>query len=219
MQKKFAVLAALVLPFPARAQSADAILDRAVAVYSQVSSLRAEFRQTLTNPLTGTTSRTSGILLRKEPNLLSISFDNGDRIVADGLNLWIYAPSSVPGQVIRQSSRGAATSAFDPAREFLDAPHARYSASGGGSSAVNGRASHLISLAPKSSSAPFSRVRLWVDDSDHTVRQFEVTDRNGLMRMILITRLAMNPALTRRSFRFTPPKGARVVDQPLQQLN
>lgn len=218
MKNKLAVLAALLIPLSAHAQSADAILDRAVFVYSRLRSLRADFTQTLTNPLTGSTAHTQGTLLRKKPNLLSISFDNGDRIVADGSNLWLYLPSSVPGQVIRQSSRAAA-SAFDPAGEFLSAPHSRYTASAGIAAAVNGRAAHLISLTPKSSSAPFSKVRLWVDDSDSSVRQFEVTDRNGLARSILITRLTPNPPLSRASFRFTPPRGVRVVEQPLQRLD
>jgi outer membrane lipoprotein carrier protein len=219
MRKQLVILAAAMMPLAAQAQSPDATLDRAVAVYAQMKAIRAEFKQTLTNPLTGTTASVTGTLLRRKPNLLSISFDNGDRIVADGINLWIYLPSSVPGQVIRQSARAAATSTFDPAGEFLTAPHARYSASSGGAQTVNGRASHLISLTPKSGGAPFSRVKLWVDDADNTVRQFEVTERNGIQRQILITRLAKNPALPQSAFRFTPPAGARVVEQPLQRIN
>ena len=219
MMNKIAAIAAVFLPVSLSAQSADAILDRAVAKYSQVQSVRVEFKQTLTNPLTGTTAATTGTLLRKKPNLLSIAFDNGDKIVADGTNLWIYLPSSVPGQVIRQSARAAATSTFDPAGEILTSPRERYVATTGGTGSANGRASHLLTLTPRSSSAPFSKVKLWVDDADNTVRQFEVTERSGVQRLIQITRLAMNPALARSSFRFTPPKGARVVEQPLQSIN
>jgi outer membrane lipoprotein carrier protein len=219
MIKYVAAFAAALLPLTSHAQSADATLDRAAAVYSQLRSIRADFKQTLTNPLTGTTAVTRGTLLRRKPNLLSISFDNGDHIVADGTDLWIYVPSSVPGQVIRQSSRAAATSTFDPAGEFLTSPRSRYTAAAGGPATINGRASHLLTLTPKSGAAPFSKVRLWVDDADGSVRQFEVTERNGLSRVILITHLSMNPVLARSSFRFTPPKGVRVVDQPLQQLN
>lgn len=219
MMKGIALSAAVLLPFSAHSQSADVRLDRAVAVYSGVKAIRAEFRQTLTNPLTGTTANTSGTLIRRKPNLLSISFTNGDRIVADGESLWLYVPSSVPGQVIRQMSQSAATATFDPAGEFLTSPHARYNVSGGAAASVNGRSSHLLSLSPKSASAPFSTVKLWVDDADNSVRQFEVTDRNGLKRLILITQLTMNPTLPRSAFRFTPPKGVRVVGQPLQQLN
>lgn len=219
MKRTLTILAAAILPLPTKAQSAEAVLDRAVAVYSQMRSVRAEFTQTLTNPLTGTTASTTGMLLRRKPNLLSISFDNGDRIVADGMSLWLYVPSSVPGQVIRSSGAAASTATFDPAGELLNAPRTRYSVSGGGSSAVNGRASHVVSLAPKSSSVPFTKVKLWVDDADNSVRRFEVTDRNGLTRLVVINRLTMNPALSRRSFRFTPPKGVRVVEQPLPRLD
>ena len=217
--KKLVVLAAALLPCAARAQSADAILDRAVSVYSGTRSLRADFKQTLSNPLTGSSASSTGTLLRRKPNLLSISFTNGDRIVADGTSLWLYLPSSVPGQVIRQSARAASTATFDPAGEFLTAPRARYSASGGGSATVGGRAAHVITLAPKSRNSLFTRAKLWVDDTDHSVRRFEVTDANGLTRLIEITRLAINPSLSRSAFAFTPPKGVRVVVQPLQQLN
>ncbi|MDQ6718623.1 MAG: outer membrane lipoprotein carrier protein LolA [Gemmatimonadota bacterium] len=219
MINRIVFLAAALLPLSARAQSADATLDRAVAVYARMTSIRAEFDQTLTNPLTGTTATTSGTMLRRKPNLLSISFTNGDHIVADGSNLWLYVPSSVPGQVIRQSARGTATSTFDPAGEFLTSPHSRYTAVAGGKAAAGGRAAHIVTLSPKSASAPFEKVRLWVDDTDNSVRRFEVTDRNGLTRSITITRLTMNPVLPRSAFSFTPPKGVRVVSQPLQQLN
>jgi len=219
MKRILVVLAAALLPAAASAQSADATLDRAVKMYSQMRSVRANFRQTLTNPLTGTTATTAGTLLRRKPNLLSISFDNGDRVVADGSSLWLYFPSSVPGQVIRSSSRAASTAAFDPAGELLGSPRSRYNVSAGGTGSAAGRASHLLTLVPKSASVPFTKVKLWVDDADDSVRQFEVTDRNGLSRLIVITALRLNPELSRASFKFTPPPGVRVVEQPLQQGN
>jgi len=105
------------IPGAARAQSADAVMDRAVAAYSRLNSMRAGFTQTLTNPLTGSTQTTSGVILRKKPNLLSISFDSGDRVAADGSALWVYLPSSTPGQVMRMPAKGSGASAIDPAGE------------------------------------------------------------------------------------------------------
>jgi outer membrane lipoprotein-sorting protein len=77
-------IALTALPISVRAQSADEIIDRAAAAYARLSSMRAEFRQTLTNPLTGTTQTTSGVILRRKPKLLSINFESGDRVTADG---------------------------------------------------------------------------------------------------------------------------------------
>src|SRR5205814_7678402 len=63
-----AALAVATSPALVAAQSADAIIDRAVAAYARLNSMRAEFRQTLTNPLTGNSQTTSGVILRQKPN-------------------------------------------------------------------------------------------------------------------------------------------------------
>src|SRR5256885_8618981 len=118
----FTAIAFTALPVAARAQNADAIIDRAAAAYARLNSMRAEFRQTLTNPLTGSTQTTSGVILRKKPNLLSITFDSGDRVVADGSTLWAYLPSSVPDQVMRMPYNIAAAGSVDPADQFLNSP-------------------------------------------------------------------------------------------------
>src|SRR6476659_7735440 len=132
--KKLTTIAALafaVLPISARAQSADAIIDRAVSAYARLNSMRAEFRQTLTNPLTGNSQTTSGVILRKKPNLLSINFDTGDRVAADGSSLWVYLPSSAPGQVVKMPYTGANASAIDPAEQFLNSPQSRFTFTSG----------------------------------------------------------------------------------------
>ena len=87
----------------ANAQSPTAVMDRAVKRYTDMKSMSADFRQTITNPLTGTTAVSRGVLLRKDPNLLAITFSDpkGDRIVSDGTSLWVYLPSSAPGQVMK----------------------------------------------------------------------------------------------------------------------
>ena len=115
-----------ILPCAAQGQNADAIIDRAVAAYARLNSMRAEFRQTLTNPLTGSTQTTSGVILRKKPNLLSINFNSGDRVAADGSTLWVYLPSSLPGQVVRMPYTGGNASAVDPADQFLNSPRTRH---------------------------------------------------------------------------------------------
>jgi outer membrane lipoprotein carrier protein len=206
-------IAVAALPLTARAQTAEAIIDRAAAAYNRLNSMRAEFRQTLTNPLTGNSQTTSGVILRKKPNLLSINFDTGDRVAADGSNLWIYLPSSVPGQVIRMPYTGANASAVDPAEEFLNSPRARFNLTSGGSANVGGRSTHVVTLTPKRASSGFSSARIWIDDSDSSIRQFDVETPNGLKRHVIITSFTANPDVGSSSFRFSVPKGAKVVDQ------
>ncbi len=209
----FAAIALAALPVPARAQSADAIIDRAVAAYARLNSMRAEFKQTLTNPLTGNTQTTDGVILRKKPNLLNITFNSGDRVAADGSTLWVYLPSSVPGQVMRMPYSGGNASAVDPAEQFLNAPRTRFTVTSSGTAVVSGRPAHAVTLVPRRANAGFTSAKLWIDDSDSSIRQFDVESANGLKRHVVITSFTANPALSASSFRFAVPKGAKVVDQ------
>jgi len=214
--KRLTYLAAIWLaafPVTARAQSAGTTMDRAAAAYSHLGSMRAEFRQTLTNPLTGSTQTTSGVILRKKPNLLSIDFESGDRVAADGSTLWLYLPSSVPGQVVRMPYSGDNASAVDPADQFLNSPRTRFTVSSAGSATVDGRRTHAITLVPKRANAGFTSAKVWIDDSDSSIRQFDLETANGLKRHVVITSFTANPDLSRSSFRFAVPKGVKIVDQ------
>src|SRR5687767_8106704 len=163
MRKLLSVAAvALVFPAYAPAQSAETILDRAAAAYARLNTMRAEFRQTLTNPLTGTTQTTSGELIRRKPNLLNITFNNGDRVAADGSTLWVYLPSSVPGQVMRVPYTGSNARSVDPADQFLNSPRTRYTVTAEGSATVGGRATKVLNLVPKRRNDAVTRAKLWI---------------------------------------------------------
>lgn len=209
----FAVMAFAAVPVGARAQNADAVIDRAVAAYGRLNTIRAEFQQTLTNPLTGNSQTTSGVILRKKPNLLSITFDSGDRVAADGSTLWVYLPSSVPGQVVRMPYTGSNASTVDPAQQFLNSPRTRFTVTSSGTATVGGRAMHAVTLVPKRANTAFTSAKVWIDDNDSSIRQFDVETANGLQRHVVITSFTPNPALSKSSFKFAVPKGAKVVDQ------
>ena len=214
--KKLTYLAAIAfsaLPLAAHAQGADAIIDRAAAAYARLNSMRAEFRQTLTNPLTGNTQTTSGVILRRKPNLLSIDFESGDRVAADGTTLWFYLPSSAPGQVIRMPYSGESANNVDPAEQFLSSPRTRFTVSSAGSATLGGRSTHAVTLVPKRSNSAFTSAKVWIDDSDSSIREFDLETANGLRRHVVITSFTANPDLSKSSFRFVVPKGAKIVDQ------
>ena len=208
-----ATMALTVLPFAARAQSADAIIDRAAAAYARLTSMRAEFRQTLTNPLTGNTQTTNGVILRRKPTLLSINFESGDRVAADGSTLWFYLPSSAPGQVIRMPYSRESASNVDPANQFLNSPRTRFMVSSAGTATLGGRATHAVTLVPKRPNQAFTSAKVWIDDTDSSIRQFDLETANGLRRHVVITSFTANPDLSKSSFRFSVPKGVKILDQ------
>jgi outer membrane lipoprotein carrier protein len=208
-----AAIALVAFPIAAQAQNANAIIDRAVGAYARLSSMRAEFRQTLTNPLTGSSQTTTGVILRKKPNLLSINFQTGDRVAADGSTLWVYLPSSIPGQVVRMPYTGSNARTIDPAAQFLESPRTRFTVTSAGTETVGNRATHVVNLVPKRANAAFTSARVWIDDNDASIRQFDVETASGLRRHVVITSFTPNPPLNRASFRFAVPKGAKIVDQ------
>jgi outer membrane lipoprotein carrier protein len=195
--------------------SAAATLDRAVAAYKKARTVRATFEQTLANPLTGTKVNASGELVMAQPNRLSVTFAQpaGDRVVADGRWLWVYLPSSAPNQVIKLPARNKGMGGVDMVSELLTSPKSRYTFADGGTATVSGRATRAVVLTPKIESAPLQKAVVWVDDRDATVRQFEVTDGNGLVRTVRMTSWTPNAKINDAVFTFTPPANVRIVDQ------
>ncbi len=208
----------LILAAPAAlaAQSADAAVDRAVAAWTPVKTVRGSFEQVVTNALTGGTATARGEFQQERPNRLAIRFTDpaGDMIVADGKAVWVYLPSSAPGQVVKQSATDRGAVPIDFTGDFLSAPRSKYDITDGGAQTVDGRPTRMLKLVPKKgASTPFSRATVWVDDKDGLIRQFEVVDTNGVTRRIRLITLSVNAAVDRGAFKFAVPKGVKVVDR------
>jgi outer membrane lipoprotein carrier protein len=195
-------------------QTVDSMITRAVAAWAKVNTLRATFEQTIVNPITGSTMKARGELQQRKPSRLAITFTDpaGDRIVADGKNVWVFLPSATPGQVIKMTNAQAGAATTDLIGQFLTTPRRKYDATDTGVDSVNGRATRaLVLVARPGESLPFIRAKVWVDTRDHLIRQFESTDANGLTRRIRLLTLTPNAAVQNSAFRFTVPTGVRVV--------
>jgi outer membrane lipoprotein carrier protein len=210
-------LALVLLASRVSAQGVDDVLNRAHAAYEHVSTVKASFEQTLTSGLTGDTSNARGEMLQLRPNRLSVKFIEpaGDRIVADGTWLWVYAPSATPGQVIKMPLAGGddnEAAAVDFVREFIDSPRTRFAVSPGVADTALGHKAHTLVLVPKKP-GQYTKATVWVDDDDGIVRQFEVVDGTGSTRRIRFTKLAFNVPVDKSQFSYTPPSGVKIVDR------
>jgi outer membrane lipoprotein carrier protein len=201
---------------PLAAQSADSTLDRAVAAYATVKTARISFSQTIDNALTGSTVTTQGVLQQRRPSRFAVTFaePSGDRIVSDGQWVWVYLPSTNPGQVIRAKLGSEGAGAPDFAAQFLEAPRQTYTVSGGAAATIDGSATHAVVLTPKSTSSPFSKVTLWVNDADALLRRVETVDQSGVVRRITVTKFARNAPVDAKAFVFKVPAGVKVFDGP-----
>jgi len=211
------VLASASAAAPAVAQSkGNDLLDRAVAAWSRVKTARATFDQSIVNPLTGNTLTSSGEYQQQRPGKLSVRFNDPatDRIVADGKYVWLYLPSTTPGQVIRSRLGEGGTGTVDLSAQFLTSPRSRYEVTALGAKSIASRATHGFRLVPKAGhEAPFKTAVVYIDDADATVRQFEVTEPSGLQRTVTLTSYRTNVPVDAKAFTFTPPAGTRIVNR------
>jgi outer membrane lipoprotein carrier protein len=215
--RALAFAGALIAPLSlAAARPQGDLLDRAAAAWTKVRTARATFEQTITNPLTDRTLTSSGEFQQRRPGKLSVRFSDpaNDRIVADGTHLWLYLPSTTPGQVIRTSLHEGGSATVDLTEQFLTRPRSRYDVTGAGAADVGGHATHAFVLVPKrKDDAPFRTATVWIDDASATVRQFEVTEPSGVKRRVRLTSFRPNVAVDASAFTFDVPAGVRVVDR------
>jgi outer membrane lipoprotein carrier protein len=194
--------------------SVAATIDRAVAAYGKAATSRATFEQTVTNPLTGGTAVARGEFQQQRPGRLAIRFTDpdGDRIVSDGAWLWIYLPSTAPGQVIKRPATNGSTP-LDITSQFLDEPRSKYDITDAGRESAGGDASRVLALVPKpGTDSPFTRAKVWISDRDALIRQFEIVEPNGVTRRVRLTSLTLGAPVERGAFTFAVPKGVKVVE-------
>jgi outer membrane lipoprotein carrier protein len=202
-------------PGPAPQQSAaEKAIDAAVASYAQVRTARATFEQTITNALTGSTLTSNGEFEQTRPDKFIFRFaqPKGDVIVSDGKYVWLYLPSSAPGQVIRSLLGNGSTGSLDLIGEFFTNPRERYAIADAGTATIGRLTTRVVSLAPKSTDAAFMKAKVWIDTSDGSLVQFQAEEPSGVTRLVRITAFIRNASVDPAAFTFLPPKGVRVVD-------
>jgi outer membrane lipoprotein carrier protein len=197
------------------AQDPWTALDRAAAAYATLQTLSADFVQIVDNPLFGGPDTTRGRLYLEPPSRFAMRFSDpaGDRIVADGRFLWLYTPSTTPGQVIRTripAGGGLTPNLFG---QFVDRPRERYRTrwireerlAGGGTADV-------IGLEPLDPDAPFRSAAIWIDRASGLLARVEIIERTGQGRTVALRGVRTNAGVPVRELSFAPPGGVRVVD-------
>jgi outer membrane lipoprotein carrier protein len=199
----------------ASAQDAAAIVGRSSRVYRSLSSLKADFVQVIDNPMIDS-AESRGTLVQAGQDKLSMRFADppGEAVVIDGQSVWIYTPSTTPGQVIRTAvPSGGPVYGYNILAWLLDRPAERYTASYVRGDKLNGRAVDLVQLVPAVPDLPFDRAILWLDREDGLPRRLEITEHSGALRTLTLSKMRVNQSVPATTFTFQVPSGVRVVDQ------
>ena len=211
----FAVVTAILTARTIAAQSpAETAYDRVAKAWAAHTSLESQFEQKITNPLLGKTATSRGTFQQQKPGKISITFTDpvGDRIVGDGTSLWVYLPSSAPGQVLKLPADADGAIVADLLGQLLEAPKKSFTFTGGESVSIDGRATHRVLMTPRiANSVPFQKATLWLDDTEPRPARVQVTDAQGVERSITLTTWTPNVVLPKNAFVFSVPKGVKVV--------
>jgi outer membrane lipoprotein carrier protein len=198
-------------PVPGVAQDAVAVLERAAERYAALEGFCADFRQEIQVTLLRQTARSRGELCQARSDRFEMRFTEpeGDRVVADGVHLWVYFPSTDDGQVFR-TGLGGGEGRFDLHREFLSDPGVRYAARLEGREVLEGRDVFVLDLTPLVPS-PYVNARVWIDASDHLIRRLVILEDSESIRTLDLSNIRLNPAMDETRFRFDPPSGVQVI--------
>ena len=204
----------LLLAAPLQAQDPAAIVRRAGAVYRGLGSLQADFTQIIEDPGIGDTLRSSGKLYQAGANSFAMRFSDPpeEAIVIDGKYVWLYTPSTTPGQVIRTRMETDPVYGANLLARILDRPSERYNATWLRSDSVGGRRVDVVAIVPRAGSLSFSKAVLWLD-AEALPRRIELSEAQGVRRILILSQLRPNAPIDRGVFEFRVPKGVRVIDQ------
>jgi outer membrane lipoprotein carrier protein len=197
------------------AQDAQGIVGRSSRVYRSLSSLKADFVQVIDNPMIDS-AESRGTLVQAGDDKLAMRFTDppGEAIVIDGQHVWVYTPSTTPGQVIRMAvPSGGPIYGYNMLAWLLDRPAERYTAKYMRSDKLNGRAMDVVELVPAVPDLPFDRAIVWLDKGDGLPRRLEITEHSGATRTLTLSKMRTNASIPDRTFTFEVPPGVRVVDQ------
>lgn len=192
---------------------AEAAYDRVAQAWKSTRTLEANFEQKITNPLLGRTATSRGVFLQERPGKVSITFTQpaGDRIVGDGRTLWVYLPSSAPGQVLKLPGDADGAIVADLLGQLLETPKRAFTISGGEAVTIDGRATRRVQLLPRNpETVPFQKATLWLDDREPRPTRIQVIDGQGVDRTITLTSWSPGATLPRDAFSFAVPRGVKV---------
>ena len=191
------------------------VLDRARTSFDTVRTLQAEFTQIINNPMLGDPDTTRGRLYQQKPSSFGMRFTEpkNDRIVADGRYLWLYTPSSTPGQVIRSAIPATGNTGPNLIGQFVERPRERYEARYVRADSIADGAVDVVALTPRDRETPYTAATLWITRKDGFVRRIELVETSGQTRTIILRKIVVNQPINSREFKFSPPAGSQVVNQ------
>jgi outer membrane lipoprotein carrier protein len=195
-------------------QDARSIVSRAAFAYRSLSALRADFDQLIENQMIGNAA-SKGVLEQAGQARLSMRFTDppGEAIVIDGKWVWVYTPSTTPGQVLRiPVPSGGPVYGYNLLAWLMDRPTERYNSTYVRADRLDNRPMDVVEMVPTVPDMPFGRATVWLDRGDGLPRRMEIEEVSGQRRTLTLHNVRVNQPVSNKTFTFEVPAGVKVVD-------
>lgn len=189
------------------------LLQQTLERYRQTRGMQAHFQQHITIPVLDKEKTSTGIWRFQDHRQWSLTFEDpkNDRVVADGQYVWLYYPSSHPGQVIRQTlqKRLPESSRASPERWLQQ---------------VLGEGYQLVDIQTRTDQASEVQFRfrarsenslspevvLQVDSQRKLLTRVRWSEYTGTQRQIRFSHIQPDVSFPAGQFRFEPPEGVDI---------
>ena len=177
-------------------------IEQTAASYLEVDSYRLTFSQESYWALADSSFATRAVLTARAPDMLSIRYDDGGRVVASAGTLRVFIPQTNQFFISHIGSNGLT---IDPA-SILQSYHLRPK-----EPVISHDSMHLcISLVPENRFMDPSRVDVTIDRVRHVVVRLSAHATSGDRSTYIIERTELAPVVPDSEFELEPPPGAAV---------
>jgi outer membrane lipoprotein carrier protein len=191
------------------------VLDRVQKFYEEIEDLKASFKQDVADPRYGRKQVLYGYVRLKKPGKMRWDFSNPEKksFISDGKLLWVYEPEDE--QVFKQTLGDSAlpsTVAFLFGKGRLDKEFDVTSPEDGGGIMSPPAGEMVLRLTPKTPNSQYKHILFVVKMESGQVSRTVVFDHDGKVNSMTFTSVELNAKQPDAHFKFTPPKGVKVLD-------
>ena len=144
---------------------------------------------------------------------MRFSEPKGEAIVLDGTYVWVYTPSTAPGQVIRMGIPTDPVYGPNVLSRILDKPTDRYGVRALDRELLEGRPMDVVEFLPNVADPLFKRAVIWFDPQSGLPRRLVLDELTGVRRTLTLSRIRVNGPVSRKDFSFEIPAGVRVIER------
>ncbi len=211
MRKIYSFVAAFFIAFTAIAQSnADAVklLKSVTSKYNGYKTMSMDLSLTIENLESNTKDQRKGKAMVKGEKF-NLNLEN-QQIICDGKTIWVYVKEFNEVQVNNFNPK---EEMITPERIFKIAEK-DYLVTMGEKVNENGKSLQVIELTPNDKSQNFSKIKVFIDPSDNSIKKGTVFNKNAIHLTYAISNFKANGDVSDSNFTFDKSKypGVEVID-------